>query len=501
MNDPKHIDRIFNPKVVAVIGAKQQNNYNWLRNQSPFTGKLYSVQLDEREIPGIEAMGITNHKSLVDIPEEVDLAIVVAPRAAAIPILRDAIAKKVGGISYFTSGFGETGTEEGVRIQETMVRMAREGGINIVGPNCMGIYSPRVGVRFGGDQPAGEAAYGHLGVISQSGTHASAYISTAYRNGIKVSKAASIGNSIILDAADFLDYLGEDDDTRVVAMYLEGVQNGRRFFEVLRKVSRRKPVIIFRGGQTEDGRRGAASHTGSLAFPSTIWQAAVRQTGAVAVDSLDEAIDAAKAFTFLRAPQGDGVACLTGTGGPGVVMTDAWAKAGFRVPPLNDHSYGRLEVFYNVIGGYFRNPLDIGGTTRELGNLETIFEILDEDDNIDLISMDFRGGPFGGPPQAGAAGGPAQASAPEADGPRPAAGPAGADRGDRMVEMLQRFQERSRKPVVLVQGSGTTETSIAETRAYLVEKGLPLWPSYLRGAWALRRFVDYHRFRTSVAEE
>jgi hypothetical protein len=213
------------------------------------------------------------------------------------------------------------------------------------------------------------------------------------------------------------------------------------------------------------------------------------------VDTFDEAIDAVKAFTFLRPAQGDGVACLTGTGGPGVVMTDAFAKAGFRVPQLNERSYERLESFYNVIGGYFRNPLDIGGTTREFENLETIFEILDEDENIDIIAMDFRGGPFGAP-QGGPGGGPPSqtgASGPGADGPR-------LDRGDRTVDMLQRFQGRSRKPVILLQGSGTTENAIAESRSFLLEKGLPQWPSYARGAWAFRRLMDYHRFRASLED-
>ena len=469
----KNLDRLFKPRTVAVVGAKQQNNYNWLRNFEHFTGKLYSVQIDEREIPGIEAMGIPNYKRIVDIPDEVDLVVVVAPRAAAVPILKDAIAKGVGGVSYFTSGFAETGTEEGIRIQEEMTRLARESNTYIVGPNCMGIFSPRYGVRFNQEQPWGDEATGPVGFISQSGTHAIAFSGAAYRHGLKISKCVSIGNAIILDATDYLEYLAEDPETEIIGMYLEGVNDGRRFFEVLRATCQHKPVVIWKGGLTDDGMRGTASHTASLAIPRAIWDAVVKQTGAIQVESFDELVDTIKAFRYLKPAAGRRVACMTGTGGPGVVLTDAFVMAGFRVPPLTERSYRQLESFYNVIGGYFRNPLDIGGTTRDLANLERIFQILDEDENIDALVLDYRGGPFGQAP--------------------------GASRSDRMAEFILEFQARSSKPVVLVQGAGTTEQVQVETRQYLLEKGLAIWPTFQRGAKAFHHLMSYHEFRTKLA--
>ena len=166
----RRLERVFNPRTVAVVGDKRAMGYFWLRNMSTFTGKLYSVQIDPNEIPGILELGVSNYASLLDIPDEIDYVVCAVPRPIAPRIVADCVAKKVGGVSLFTSGFAETGEAEGIRLQEQIASMARDGGLVLIGPNCMGIYNRRLGVRQAMDQPAGDE--GDVGFISHSGTHA-----------------------------------------------------------------------------------------------------------------------------------------------------------------------------------------------------------------------------------------------------------------------------------------------------------------------------------------
>jgi acyl-CoA synthetase (NDP forming) len=355
----QRLDRVLNPRTAAVVGDKGPG-YMWLRNMSTFTGKLYSVQIDPAQIPGIEALGVPNYRSLVEVPDEIDLVLCAVPRQVAPRVIADAIAKKVGGVQMFTSGFAETGEELGVKLQEQITQMAVEHDLLIVGPNCMGIYNPRVGVRFSGEQPAGEA--GSVGFVSQSGTHGINFSLLAAANGVRLSKAISIGNAIVLDAADCLEYFSQDPETEVIALYVEGVRDGRRFFNVLRETTRRKPVIIWKGGRTSAGQRATRSHTASLATSQRVWDAMMKQTGAAAALSLDEVMDLVQVFLRCKPVTGTGVALLAMTGGQSVVMTDAFADAGLEVPLLSEQSYTELASFFNIIGGSYRNPFDMAGT-------------------------------------------------------------------------------------------------------------------------------------------
>src|SRR5262249_25237563 len=189
--------------------------------------------------------------------------ICAVPRQVAPRVLADAAQKGIGGMGMFTSGFAETGEELGVKLQDELQRIARENDMVLLGPNCMGLYNPRLGVRFSADHLAGEA--GNIGFISQSGTHAINVSLVSAANGLRLSKAVSIGNAIVLDVPDYLEYFGQDDETKAIAMYVEGVKDGRRFAQVLRDVAAKKPVLIWKGGQTEAGARATRSHTASLA--------------------------------------------------------------------------------------------------------------------------------------------------------------------------------------------------------------------------------------------
>ena len=390
MSVPGHrLDRMFNPKVVAVVGDKGPA-YMWLQNNMPFKekgGTLYSVQLDAKEIPGIEALGIKNFTSMADIPEEIDYAVVAVPRQVSPYVLKDLIANGAHGAGFFTSGFAETGEELGIKLQDQLTTAAREANFNLVGPNCMGLYLPKVGVRFSADAPIADD--GRIGFLSQSGTHGIMFSLVSGANGLHVSRCASFGNAVVLDVSDYLEYLALDDETEVIGMYVEGVKDGRKFFETLKMATARKPVIVWKGGQTAAGARATMSHTGSLAAPQAIWEGMVRQCGAIATNNLDETIDTMKLLVMGKRPSGPRMALLAQTGGQSVSITDAFAKAGLSVPRFSEETYAELATFFNVIGGSFQNPLDMAGTIQGSNDtLERILRLLDADPNVDAMAME-----------------------------------------------------------------------------------------------------------------
>jgi acyl-CoA synthetase (NDP forming) len=464
----QRLDRALNPRTVAVVGDKRASNYTWLRNLKPFTGTVYSVQIDPNDIPGILELGVQNFASLTEIPDDVDYVICAVPRQVAPRVLADAAAKGVGGVGMFTSGFAETGEELGVKLQEEVTRIARENNMVLIGPNCMGLYNARLGVRFSADQPAGVG--GSVGLISQSGTHGINISLVAAANGIRMSKAVSIGNAVILDVPDYLEYFGQDDETKVIALYVEGVKDGRRFARVLREVAAKKPVLIWKGGQTADGARATQSHTASLSSQIAIWDALIRQAGAIRVDSLEEMLDTIKLLLYAKSGTGRRLALMAMTGGPSVVITDAFTKAGFSVPELSPSSYEELSTFFNVIGGSYRNPFDMGGTIGgpQGANLDRLFDILEQDEHIDAVVMDiaalFMARQFLDHPE----------------------------RFEEFLSRLERHRDRSSKPFLTILNPGHLEGEIVPIRNTLQERGFPVIPSFERAAGALSRVTAYH---------
>src|SRR5579872_86510 len=341
--DPRHAQRIenlrraFDARAVAVIGDKRMGGYLWLRAMSRFSRKLYSVQIDPNEISGIEAMGVTNCKSLAEVPEPIDYAISAVPRQIAPRILKDCAAAGVKGIGFFTSGFSETGEELGVKLEGELRATALESDIALVGPNCMGLYNPSTGLCNFPDLNAGEG--GDVCFISQSGTHSINFCLQAPTRGIRINKAASIGNVLMLEAADYLDLMTDDPATRAIGMYLEGVRDGRRFFASLSRAAARHPVVVWKGGMTEAGARATFSHTGSLATAAAVWRELMVQSGAVSVASLDAMLDAVEMLARGRAVTGNRMGLVAMTGGQSVVITDTFASAGLAIPTLSAASY------------------------------------------------------------------------------------------------------------------------------------------------------------------
>jgi acyl-CoA synthetase (NDP forming) len=464
--DFSRLDRAFNPQCVAVVGDKAETDYMWLRGQENFEGKLYSVQVDPSALDGIKALGVENYPSLLDIPDPVDLVIVAVPRPVAPRILEDCIRKDVGAAHFFTSGFAETDTEEGIQLQRVLTERAKEANFHLIGPNCMGVFVPKMGIRQSVRQYTG--VDGPVGFISQSGAHAITFSQEAHRQGVDINKSVSFGNGVILDSTDYLAYFGGDPDIKIIGMYLEGLKDGRRFLNTLREAVARKPVVIWKGGRTEEGGRAIASHTGSLAVPMAIWDAAMRQCGAVKVRSMDELIDTLKAILELSPVYGNRLGITGGSGGQSVALADGFAEAGLNVPPLTKESYEELASFFTLIGASYRNPIDTGNMNRR--QMTRILELLEQDANLDNLVYLMTAG----------------------------ARSHGQLEDD--INSLIAMRNRTSKPVMAILGFFAQE-DIQETKD-LVQKlhdgSIPTFPSVERGARALRNALDYYRIKTNM---
>ncbi len=471
----ENLKRAFEPKVAVVIGDKKMGGYMWLRALKRFTGKLYSVQIDPNEIPAIEAMGIENRKSLAEITEHIDYAVSAVPRQVAPRILKDCVDNKVGSIGFFTSGFSETTEELGIQLERQLRETALNSDIALVGPNCMGLYSPAFGLCNFPDEHVGEA--GDVCFISQSGTHTINFAVQAVPHGIKVNKAASIGNVLILEAADYIDLMAADPKTRVLGMYIEGMRDGRRFFESVKRAAKKIPVVIWKGGVTEAGARATFSHTGSLATPGAVWSAAVRQSGAASVDNLDAMLDAVELIARGREVKGRRMGLVAMTGGQSVGITDTFASAQLEVPTLSDSSYDELKAFFNVIGGSYRNPLDAGGTIGggvHQGNLDKILSILDRDAVIDAIVLEVG------------------------TGFRAARWATHEDELTTMLDRLAEFAKATPKTFALILHPANVEAIVARAKELARARGLVVFDTFERAAAAFRAAADSHEARARL---
>ena len=469
--DRDRLHRVLNPKSVVIVGDKGPQ-YQWLTNQKEFPGPLYSVQLDPNEIKGIEERGFTNFTSLADVPGEIDLLICAVPRQVAPRIVQDAIAKNVGGIAMFTAGFAETREELGIQLQSRIVSIANESGMPIIGPNCMGIYNRRLGIRFGGEMVHADG--GNVSIMSQSGNHASGLTGEAQFAGLEVTRTISIGNAAILNEADYIDYLADDADTEYIGIYIEGPRDGRRFYRRLHEVTKRKPVVIFKGGTTAHGASAAVTHTTSLATPTALWESMVRQAGAIPVVTRDDAIDTLAALVKCPPTKGRRMALLASSGGQSVAISDSAGRAGLDMPRLADASYERLGEFFNIIGGSYFNPFDMGATIRPTTargsetNLPRILDIIAEDPTLDAAIYEITAAGVLREPEL----------------------------LERMLTTIDEWRDgKWRKPVLMVVIPGSHLDAFAAVRAALVEHGYPVYPSFDRAARAYDRIERYYANR------
>ncbi len=344
------LHRLFYPRAAAVVGSTAEGKLGYHLLRQIVSGgyeRIYAVN------PKAQGLGhVPGFPSLTAVPEPVDVAVIASPAATVADVLEDCGRAGVGVAVVITAGFSEVGNATG---EAEIVRVARRHGIRLVGPNCAGLlntahrFCPTLEVI----PPAGATA-----LVSQSGALGGAILSWAEEQGLGFSKFVSYGNGADLDEAAFLRYLADDDDTRAVALYIESIADGREFMAALEACTRRKPVVVIKAGRTAAGQRAALSHTGSMAGSDAVYDAALRQCGALRVKTVEEMFDLCKGFVSLPPVRGRRLVIVTNCGGPGVLAADQAEEVGLSLPEPGPDLRARLSALLPPYCS-LRNPIDL----------------------------------------------------------------------------------------------------------------------------------------------
>lgn len=385
---------LFRPKTVALIGASSDpKKYGYWTAKSlidnMFTGQLYMISRTAAQ----DILGYKTYASISDLPESIDLAIIgIAPKYI-LPVIQECGEKGVKAVIVVATGFGETGPD-GKAIEQEMLAIARKHNMRIMGPNCMGLYSAPVSLNAS----IIDLEKGHMGLVLQSGNFGIDINFNAKSRGLGYSSWATIGNQIDLRFADFIEYLGKDSATRVVMMYMEGlrvssVNDGRDFLKQARIVSQEKPIVAVKIGRSEAGARAAVSHTGSLAGSEKVFDAALSQAGVIRVDTPNDLLDVAEAFSRCKKPKGNKIAILTDGGGHGVMATDTAEAFGLDAFVLSEETQQKLR---SILKPHcpIKNPVDLAGTPEaDMWVFDRCAEVLLDDPEVDgLVIVGLYGG-------------------------------------------------------------------------------------------------------------
>ena len=472
----QEFEPIFYPKSIAFVGVSQSMfkvGSFWLKAiiDAGFEGNVYPVNPR-----GGEFLGLKVYPSIREIPGIVDYVIVSIPREAVPNLLNDC-ANKVRAVHFFTAGFSEAGDTAGHKLEEELVRKAREGGFRIIGPNCIGTYCPESKVPYGPRGKIGKV--GSLGFISQSGGIGEKLVELGVARGIDYSKGISFGNGIDLDSADFMEYMAVDQKISAIGSYLEGTRNGQRLFTAMREVAKVKPLIVWKAGRTEVGAAAAMSHTGSLASSAAIWSAALKQCGAIEVHGVEELADTLLIFQQLGRWEGgdNGIAVVGGLadggGGISVSASDACAELGLHIPPLATETRQKLTSLLGQVGSILRNPVDVSQSGSNPSIIRDVLGIILDDPSIELIIIQEDAGillkylPW--------------------------------EVAQAINAVFVDFRTKQDKPVIVVSPPGATEPQRLELEQALAQASIPVFPTMERAAKAIMNLSKYSRFRANAA--
>jgi acyl-CoA synthetase (NDP forming) len=374
------IELMFNPETVAVVGASNDLT-KWGAGifsrvlSSPSVKRLYPVNKHQSVVQGVKA-----YPSLRDLPEPIDFVAIVIPYPDVPQVVQDCVALGVKTALIITAGLGETG-EEGVRLEREIVNTARQIGMRMVGPNCMGHFNGING--FSTLRMTMQIDKGSIGVISQSGGFAMNILQAGREMGVGFSKFVSVGNEADLHFEDFLDYMAKDDDTKIITGYIEGLRKGREFFHLAKEITKKKPVVVVKVGRTEAGAKAAKSHTSAIAGADIIYDAAFKQAGVLRVDSVDELFDVASALLRQPLPKGNRVGIITSGGGFGCVSSDACERLGLKIAPLSPETIEKLNKILPDRWPH-ANPVDTVATGIMNVTYDCIWPLM-EDPNLDSL--------------------------------------------------------------------------------------------------------------------
>jgi acyl-CoA synthetase (NDP forming) len=476
------LDPLFSPSSVAIVGASSNpfsGGYQFTRFlvDHGFQGKLYLVNPTSSEILGLKV-----YPGLTEVPDpSVDYVISCIPADGVLSLLDDCSKKNVKLVHLFTARLKETGRDRETKLQSDILEKAKKLGVRILGPNCMGIYCPKSGLSFNHELPR---ETGPVGGFFQSGGGAAEFVRYAALRGVRFSKVISYGNASDIDEVELLDYFASDSETEIITSYIEGVKDGRKFLESLALAAKKKPVVVLKAGRGRAGKKLALSHTASLAGSTNVWQAALKQCGAIMVSNFQELIDQVVAFTFLPPITGRRVIVAGGGGGKSMVSADVWEEEGFELPELTAEFRKKLKEKVPALWDWVRNPIDaslfIGTPVVDIN----VLEWLSDEDGFDIWVANLT-------------------------------------QDDPLTEdiwenvLAPNFLnsvvaiKKKGKPVVCVIETGEIGPAemeswkwraIAETRRQIVNQGLAVFPSPERAARAVRKLVDYWAWRESENE-
>ncbi len=463
------LEALFRPRSVAVVGASSNQHsqgYEFVQGlvEIGFPGPIYPVNPKLDKLFKLKA-----YPRLEDIPGQVDFVISAVPAGAVLDLVEGAKAKGTKLIHLYTARFSETGRKDAAELEREVQRRIKEAGIRVIGPNCMGVYYPKGKLTF---EPGFAARPGNIGVLSQSGSHCFRIIGRGLTRGLGFSKVISYGNALDLTDADFLDHFAVDPDTEAICVYVEGLRDGKRFFEALRRAAAKKPVVILKGGRTPGGQNAASSHTAALASEMTIWHAAVRQAGALEVTTINELIDMAVLFRSATPVKGNRVAVMGGAGGEMVESADLCQEAGLELPTLTPAMRKKLRKPLPHAWDWVGNPVDgsiLGGGRAQAF---AIMEMMAASPNFDAIIANMRGIEHA----------------------------LGRNDGGKMfrqtMNQAKRLGIKSGKPAILIMGEPEAREqwrrkAAQQAREELSNAGVALFPDISSAANAMGRYVNY----------
>ncbi|MBA2442522.1 MAG: acetate--CoA ligase family protein, partial [Rubrobacter sp.] len=351
------LDAIFKPETVAVVGASERvgsvgRTIMWNLVSNPFGGTVYPINPKRPNV-----LGIRTYSSIKDVPEQVDLAVIVTPAPGVPDVISECVEAGVPGAIVISAGFKEVGPE-GAELERRVMEEARKGDMRIMGPNCLGVMNPTDGLNatFAGSM----ARPGSVGVLSQSGALLTAILDRSFQENIGFSAFVSVGSMMDVGWGDLIYYLGDDPKTKSIVLYMESIGDARSFLSAAREVALTKPIIVIKAGRTEAAGKAAASHTGALTGSDEVLDAAFRRSGVLRVDSISELFDMAEVLGKQPRPKGPRLTVVTNAGGPGVLATDALIRGGGELAEISEGTMQELDGFLPAPWSH-GNPIDVLG--------------------------------------------------------------------------------------------------------------------------------------------
>ena len=463
MSHPAPVSALLRPRAIALVGvsAKGGTGARILESNERFGRKVptWPVNPNYAEIGGQRC-----YPSLKELPEIPDCVVISVPADAVIDVVAEAAAAGIRGAFVISEGFADAANDAGRERQARLVKLAREAGMAVAGPNCMGIASLAHGFAATMADISAQASAGGISLVSQSGGLLNSFAELTANRGIGVNYLVSSGNEAVLEMADYIRFLADDPATSVIACIMEGAKNGRAFRAAVEAAARKKPLVVLKLGRSEFGQRATLAHTGTLAGRHEAFAALFRQNGVALVESIDALVETAALFDLAPLPGGDRVVMMTVSGGATSLIGDLGEAAGINFPPIAEATNARVQEIL-AVERPFGNPLDTVGLPRlrRDGNITRVVETLLADDGVDVIGLVL--------------------------GMRAE----GWDSHQELVDRLAAAANGARKPVLIV--SFMSNSLTRHWRGYARAHALPILEDLERGRVAVRHLVDYAAFR------